>query len=421
MKQKIYTLVALILLSSTVLTAQTVDKCAADDIERAAILKDPSILLKIDDLEFKTREFIQSKKLAKSTSSATYTIPVVIHIIHNGEPIGTGTNISDIQALSQITRLNEDFRKMNADTLNSTHPYYAIQADCEIEFCLAVRDPDGNPTTGILRYNKMQPSWTIAQIDSTVKPSTIWNRNNYMNIWSINIQDPNSPGVDGFGTFPSSTSDTTDGVVIANWVFGTVGGVKSIVGTHEVGHYLNLKHVWGDNQPNCGDDLVADTPPSSEPNSGCPTFPHNPNDSCGTGPNGDIFMNYMDYSDAECTVMFTTGQKDRMQATLSTVRSSFLTSNGCSPTVGISENVSKNIVEIYPNPSNGIFTINTSLNLLENINLIVYDVFASKVLQVKNIKSIPYNLDLSNLANGVYYLKINIGSESLTQKIIVYK
>ena len=175
----------------------------------------------------------------------------------------------------------------------------------------------------------MKPSWTMHEIDSIVKPSTIWDRNNYMNIWSINIQDPSAPGVDGFGTFPASTSDTTDGVVIANWVFGSENGNKTIVGTHEVGHYLNLKHVWGDNQPNCGDDLVNDTPPSAKSNEGCPTFPHNANNICGTGVNGEMFMNYMDYSDAPCTVMFTNDQVDRMQATLLLERASLMQSNGC--------------------------------------------------------------------------------------------
>ncbi len=323
---------AMLLLSSTFLAAQTAEKCATDYLLKSAIQKDPSILQRMGVSEAKLQEYIQSKGTEKS-NGVLYTIPIVIHIIHSGEAIGEGANISDEQIASQITLLNEAFRKTNFDTLDANHPYYPIQADAEIEFCLAQRDPEGNPSTGIYRYNMMEPSWDIHGTDSLVKPSTIWNRYDYLNIWSINLQDTSAVGVDGYGTFPSSTSDTTDGVVIAYGSFGIVGGQKFITGIHEIGHYLNLRHVWGDNQPNCGDDLVDDTPPSAEPNFGCPDFPHNPNDSCGTGPTGDIFMNYMDYSDAVCTVMFTTGQKDRMRAAIETERASLLQSNGCSPVV----------------------------------------------------------------------------------------
>ena len=154
-----------------------------------------------------------------------------------------------------------------------------------------------------------------------------------MNIWSVNIQDPSAPGVDGYGTFPATANDQTDGIVIANTSFGTLAnGDKAITGTHEVGHYLNLRHVWGDNQPDCGDDLVSDTPPSAEPNSGCPAFPHNPNDACGTGPNGDIFMNFIDYSDAVCTVMYTVGQRERMLSAISTYRAGLMASTAAAST-----------------------------------------------------------------------------------------
>ncbi len=409
------------LLFSSLSIAQTPHKCAAVDIEIKSIEKDPSILDKIEDLENETREFIENKP--KDARDAVYTIPVVVHIIHDGEDIGEGQNISDAKIMEQIDRLNEDFQGLNADKLNDDHPYYPIQADCQIEFCLAQLDPDGEPTTGINRYEEDQESWTLSEIDEYLKPATIWDRYNYLNIWSINIEDPDAEGVDGFGTFPGSTSDTTDGVVIAYWVFGSdESGEKTIVGTHEVGHYLNVRHVWGDNQPNCGDDLVDDTPPSAEPNEGCPTFPHNPEDSCGTGPTGDIFMNFMDYSDPECTVMFTNGQKDRMHATLSTARESLTLSNACGMAVGITENSSNASLIAYPNPSNGFISFNVFGLKSYDVSIYVYNVTGSQVYESKNMNNVPSSIDISELPNGIYYLSVvNAADVHLFTKIIISK
>ena len=409
---------ALCVLSSTIVQAQTHDKCAADDIHQAAIEKDPSILLKIQEAEAKMIEFNQNKT-ASNKKATVYSIPVVIHIVHNGEAIGTGTNISDEQAISQIARLNEDFRKTNADSLDASHPFYDDQADCEIEFCLASQDPDGNETTGILRYNGQRPSWDEHDFDSIMKPSTIWDRYSYMNMWCIEIDDPNSPGLDGYGTFPTSTTDSTDGVVVKYDEFGSFDNYKSIVATHEVGHYLNLTHIWGDNQPNCGDDFVDDTPPAYQPNSGCPTFPHNPNDSCGTDENGEMYMNYMDYSDASCTVMFTNGQKDRMRAAITMFRSSLLTSEGCNLPASISNKALHNSFDVYPNPSNGNFTVDGSFDK-NNSSITLYGALGNIVQQV-SVNHLPFELNASDLPNGVYFIQLNNGNNTATKKIFITK
>lgn len=396
-------------------------KCSAYDIHKAAIDKDPTLQKRIDASERAIAEFIQ-KQTVQKTVTAVITIPVVIHVIHNGEAVGTGTNLSDAQAIAQITRLNEDFRKRNADTLTASHAFYSLQADTEIEFCLASTDPQGNPTTGITRYDGGRPSWEEFDVDSLLKPATIWDRYEYLNIWSLEIDDPASPGLDGWGTFSTSTTDSTDGIVVKYDSFGDFGGYKSIVATHEVGHYLNLNHIWGDNQPNCGDDLVGDTPPAAESNELCPTFPHNPNSNCGTDANGEMFMNYMDYSDAICTVMFTPGQKARMIAELNTSRASLLASTKCNTPTGIvTEKTLDNKVSIYPNPSTGKFTVELSNLSSTNVSIKVYNYAGSVVTEYKDSQSTSYQIDLSELAAGIYFVNVTIDNKSVSKKIVISK
>ncbi|MCC6186316.1 MAG: T9SS type A sorting domain-containing protein [Chitinophagaceae bacterium] len=420
MFRKITSILAVLALSATSILAQTHQKCASADLLQAAIKADPSILAKQADLEAKTKAFIKSRTLAKTTGTV-YTIPVVFHIIHNGEAIGTGSNVSDSQVNFQLKRMNEDFRKTNADTLMPSHAFYPLQADCEIEFCLAKRDAAGNATTGINRYNKSGASWTINQIDTFIKPSTIWDRNKYMNIWCVNLIDPASPGVDGYATFPAGSNDTTDGLVVASFAFGWAAGSgdKSIVASHEIGHYLNLIHIWGDGT--CGNDFVSDTPPAEMSNSGCPTFPHNVTGPCMPGANGEMFMNYMDYSDAACTVMFTPGQKLRMQAVLTSYRVSLTTSDGCTAPVGIKEIAAAQNFNIYPNPNNGTFSIEAINNSNTKTAISLYNQLGAKVQQYKDVQNFPFKIDMSAMPEGLYFIKLDNGNEIITKKILISK
>ena len=153
-----------------------------------------------------------------------------------------------------------------------------------------------------------------------------WNSTQYLNLWSCNM----SGGILGYAQFPGGTA-STDGVVILYSAFGRTGTVsapynKGRTATHEVGHWLNLRHIWGD--ANCGSDLVNDTPTHNTANYGCPTYPHL---STCTGTPTEMTMNYMDYTDDACMYMFTTGQSTRMTAAINTSRSGLLTSLGCTP------------------------------------------------------------------------------------------
>ncbi len=252
-------------------------------------------------------------------------IPVVVHIVFKT----AAQNISDAQINSQIEVLTADFRKKNADVANVPPPFAPLAADARVEFELAKTDPSGNPTTGITRTPTSVTSFTD---DDAVKSAATggadaWPSDKYLNVWVC----PLAGGLLGYAQFPGGPA-ATDGVVIRHSAFGTTGTAAAPfnlgrTATHEVGHWLNLRHIWGDDGNGCaGSDLVADTPNQGSENIGVPTFPHI---SCGNGPNGDMFMNYMDYTDDVAMFMFTTGQVTRMQATLDGLRSAIGSSIPC--------------------------------------------------------------------------------------------
>lgn len=262
-----------------------------------------------------------------SESGGIIYIPVVVHVIHNGDVYGTNENISDEQVQSQITVMTQDFRRLLGTPGYNTNP---VGADTTIEFVLAKVDPNGNPTNGIDRVNLCQSSWEMNAVDAIVKPSTIWNPNLYMNMWSVNFSDqdllgyaqfPDASGLAGLNA--SGGLANTDGVVAGYSFFGSsalaTGSFqapydKGRTMTHEVGHYLGLIHIWGDNaicpatNTATNKDFCADTPAANAPNFGCSAN----TDSCPSTPGLDMIQNYMDYTDDACMNIFTQNQKDRM-------------------------------------------------------------------------------------------------------------
>jgi len=287
-----------------------------------------------------------------------YTIPVIIHIIHNGQNVGSGTNISNAQAISQINLLNLDYNKLNADTANTPGVFKPLAASTGITFCPAIVDPNGNilAESGINRINRQDLGFSAAPynseyIDTLIKPKTIWDPNEYLNIWVLNI----SGGILGYATFPvagesgleglpggSLPNLKTDGVVILYSAIGNTGAAaapynKGRTTTHEIGHWLGLRHIWGD--ANCGTDHVNDTPTQRAANYGCPNFPKV---TCSNGPNGDMHMNYMDYTNDACMNMFSNDQKIRMQTILSfsPMRANLILSDRCNIPALVDANLS---------------------------------------------------------------------------------
>jgi len=240
-------------------------------------------------------------------------IQVVVHVIYNSEE----ENISDAQVLSQIEVLNKDFRSRNQDKNKVPEVWQGLAADAFIEFKLAKNDPENKVVNGITRT---QTAITSFGTDNAVKDSaqggkSPWPANSYLNLWVCSLGE----SILGYAQFPGGPPET-DGVVIDYRAFGTEGTATAPfnlgrTATHEIGHYLNLSHIFGDGRSNsCSDsDYVEDTPNQLGPNYQKPTFP---SITCNNGPNGDMFMNYMDYVDDDAMFMFTDGQAARMNATM---------------------------------------------------------------------------------------------------------
>ncbi len=259
------------------------------------------------------------------------TIPVIVHVVYNTAQ----QNISDDQIYSQIDVLNADYRRHNLDTSNTPAPFKPVGGDAQIQFCMAHRDPSGNPTLGIRRVQTTVQSFTD---NDFVKYTALggddaWDRNKYLNVWVCNLGD----NLLGYAQFPGGPA-ASDGVVILYTAYGSVGNVQppynlGRTATHEIGHWLNLIHIWGDDNGACtGSDQVADTPNQGSENYGCPGFPKT--DSCSASYPGVMFMNYMDYTDDGCMNIFTMGQVSRITAALTTYRAPIMTSNGCTNVSG---------------------------------------------------------------------------------------
>jgi hypothetical protein len=239
------------------------------------------------------------------------TIPVVVHVVWKKPD----ENISDAQVKSQINVLNKDFRGTNPDKSKAPPVWTGLVANANLKFELAKKDPAGQKSTGITRTKTTRNSFgTANDVKKTSKGGAdAWPSDKYLNLWVCNLAE----NLLGYAQFPGGPA-ATDGVVILYTAFGTTGVAAAPFGlgrtaTHEIGHWLNLRHIWGDRNDCGGTDFVTDTPNAQLPNTGKPTFPHV---TCNNGPNGDMFMNYMDYVDDDTMFMFTPGQVVRMNATL---------------------------------------------------------------------------------------------------------
>ena len=352
------------------------------------------------------------------------TIPVVIHIIYNKPE----QNISDAQVMSQIEVLNRDFRGVNSDRKKTPDHFASAAADCGIEFRLAKRDPDGRPTTGIIRK---QTAIQYFGLDDRVKTSSkegddAWDSNQYLNIWVCNL----AGGVLGYSSTPGGPVEK-DGVVISAYAFGTTGIVNrpfnmGRTATHEIGHWLDLRHIWGDTY--CGDDKVEDTPPQMTSNRGCPS---GTKFTCGTGGKGDMYMNFMDLTDDACMFMFSNGQKERMRLLFEKgqARSALLSSKALD-TVTISPYPAEDAVtrpvtatvdvNLYPNPVSNSLSITVaeqSRELNDKVDVVIYNHTGKPVLSaVMNAPTKTFNI--GHLQSGLYYIHIVNGNVKTVKKFM---
>jgi hypothetical protein len=259
----------------------------------------PSFRDSLFKLEEQTAKYRNSGE--KITTVPIATIKVIVNVVYQTP----AQNISDAQIKTQIAVLNRDFRATNTDKSKTPAAFKGLVSDARVKFVLdrITRTPTSKSSFSDDNGVKKASTGGIAPVDTK----------KYLNIWVCAL----SGGLLGYAQFPGGPQ-STDGVVIHYKAFGTNGTAeapynKGRSATHEVGHYFNLRHIWGDTPDCSGSDLVADTPNAAGPNFGSPKFPHV---TCNNGPNGDMFMNYMDYTDDDAMFMFTTQQVARIRATL---------------------------------------------------------------------------------------------------------
>ncbi len=430
-----------------VYSQSVINRCAFDEIN--AFHSERNVDYKnVVNATFNNAKQFAKQNFNKRDNNDILKIPVVVHIVYNTPQ----ENIDDSLVYNQIAVLNEDFRRQNADTAALRNEFLGLGADAGIEFYLACEDPDGNPTTGITRTATTKTSFgnflgsgvDEVKFDSTSGKSG-WNSNEYLNIWVCNTGGavlglayppqgaPNWPA----NAFP--TDPRVQGVVVHYEVFGRnnprATGQLSIAdwgrtAVHEVGHYLGLRHIWGDGTlsilgiADCTVDDGIDDTPNSGTNSqidGCQPSKNTCDDGPGDLP--DMWENYMDYSEERCQTTFTIGQIDIMRAMLLTARSGLLQAKCVDTTNNVSvENISNSLsVNVFPNPANHKVTIelgkaanNITISVTNAIGAVVYN-------NTFNNNQYSYTINTEKFSNGIYFLHIENENKKAVKRLVVQK
>ncbi len=383
----------------------------------------------------------KNKRTAQDVNTVS-TIPVVVHVIYNtaSTQVGTGANISAARVASQITVLNQDFRRaVGTPGFNDN----AVGADTELEFCLAQRDPSGAATTGIDRVAYGVSSFATTDAVETMKTATQWDPDQYFNIWVVAFSTSSSAelgGVLGYAQFPQSsglaglgneTSASTDGVVIDYRCFGTSDLVTSTnyfdsydkgrTSTHEIGHCFGLRHIWGDtssctvNATDSQKDYCLDTPAQNTEHYDCASI----YDTCTANAGNDMTDNYMDYTNDTCMDIFTINQKARLTAVMnnSPRRSTLKTSNACQAPLSTEEFKFFDQIKIYPNPAKDMLNIKSSNSELPD----AYTVFNNlgQVVAYQRVKSeSDMSMNVASFQTGIYYVRVWKGENVKTYQMI---
>src|SRR5690606_11442518 len=329
-----------------------------------------------------------------------------------------------------ITVLNQDYRRAQNTPGYNNDP---VGADTEIQFCLAQRDPQGNATNGINRVNLGNTVWNEYNVETILKPQTRWDPTKYLNIWVCQFggdlngtlgyaQFPIGTGLQGLGGTP--TSALTDGVIIGYQYFGSSSLAsgsysapydKGRTTTHEIGHWLGLRHIWGDNSSctvNATDsmqDYCPDTPAQDGLNEYCNTNSY----SCGSL---DMVRNYMDYTNDSCMNIFTQNQKTRMRTTMQNGvrRASLKTSNACTPPTASTEDFGLGMISLYPNPTSDMLNIVVPDNYELSGNITIYNTVGQQVYSNSIANTNLYSVNVSGFNSGVYFIKITKENQTKT-------
>ncbi len=367
--------------------------CAASDVH-------------VKNENYPTLAFYRGEKL---------TIPVVVHIVFNEDE----ENISNEQIFSQIEVLNQDFSKKNKQDF-LPNDFKNVAADVNIAFELAKYDPKGKISTGITRtFTTSKDVWQEKALLNGIQRRKVyftniegrdaWDSKKYLNIWVCKM--PN--GKSGYATFPNQVkADESDGIVVDYRFFGTKGVALSNVPfhlgrtcTHEVGHFLNLQHLWGNSISNddCnGDDQVNDTPKQTGPIAGCP---QNPINQCGKS---TMFQNFMNYASDDCMALFTEGQKNRMIDAITQFRPTLNASY-----VAVNE-LQLTDIQLFPNPASQFVSLVTpQKGAYFLINMQGQNVAKGELEAGKN------SIEIAHLSSGIYQLGIVIDNRQIIKKLNV--
>ncbi|MEH0153945.1 T9SS type A sorting domain-containing protein [Limibacter armeniacum] len=335
---------ACLLITSTSFSQQ-IQRCITDEVHQQLIDKKQAVDMQLFS------EWLSKKSTNLRTTNEPINfiknIPVIVHVVHNGESVGQGSNISEEQVISQLHALNQDYNRLNPDATQTPSEFRSVASNTGIEFKLAVIDPDGNLLSepGIHRMKGSRADWGQSTVESELMPNYNWDADHYLNIWVVNMSNPNFLGlafyptseeIEGLGQndgLDFSTS-TRDGVIIHYEVFGNnrdgeYPNLRTIYDlgrttTHEVGHWLGLLHTWGASNGCNNDDYCDDTPLISESNSNILTNCNVSASTCAEESNFEsaMFQNFMDYTGDACMNLFTDCQRVRMMDVLEFARPS---------------------------------------------------------------------------------------------------
>jgi len=419
--------------------SQQIHRCGTHEAVQYQEILTPGYLQNVNEV------FNRAKDNHSQNRETVYTIPVVFHVVYNN----ADENLPDNVLIDQINVLNDAYGYTNADQINLRDTFNTIVGSTDIQFELATVDPDGNPTNGITRTSTSITEFgglgmltgdmsDLERIKSTVDGGEdAWDQTRYLNIWvadmSVSFGGQSITALMGYATPPDnltnwpagSTGGMSDGVVLQYQAVGSNNPIPLDAGTgpmnfegktcvHEVGHYLGLRHIWGDGDCTA-EDGIDDTPNATENSqniTNCDTLNNTCTDNIGVlGDLPNMQENYMDYSPESCQVAFTVGQSDLMRGVIETHRWDLIDNY---PVLSTLNNGDLN-VSIFPNPSTGNLAINGTV-----ANGVV-EIYANNGQIVSTINTTGQETMVTNLSNGFYFVRISGDNQTTTRKISVIK
>lgn len=424
---------------STITFSQNLHRCVTQEAIQYQENITPGFIDQVQQV-FENSKAYSSNNLEKA--GAIYNIPVVVHVVYNTPE----QNLADSVIFNQIQTLTEDYNRLNADTVNMRSDFDIVKGSPQINFILAQVDPTGASTNGITRTSTSTSSFgsfafltgdftDLEKVKSTMDGGEDpWDQSRYLNIWvcnmSINIFGTETTALLGYATPPSglpnwppgSTPNLSDGVVIQFQAFGSnnpnildAGGgaidVRGRTASHEVGHYLGLRHIWGDGDCTA-EDGIDDTPNAdAQSNQDCDITKNTCTDNIQGVDLPDMIENFMDYSEETCQNSFTQGQVDLMHGVLENQRFDLVNNNPAA--INELDLIS---FSIAPNPATNQIQIESS-DVIQKISIVSVDGQIAYTVELNNTSTV---INTSELARGYYYvISTSLEKQPSSQSLVI--